>query len=137
MTTDPFSPAAGHLSRMLGAAAHLSAQSTRRLLADLSLTEESLAALNALRRTGTPAPALAEAARLTAGQTTLALESLRQAGYARPGSGTAWSRTSAGEEVLRKLGELKEACQARAGEAELRQALFRIIQSMDKDAGSA
>ncbi|GEM_PF-3231543 len=129
--TDSPSPFPGGLTLLLGAAAHLSAEASRLFLAELSLTENSVRVLKALTAPGMPAARVAQLTRLSLEEASFGLASLHQAGYARPRRPGRWSRTPSGTAMVEELAAVRKRCDARAGETELRQALYTLIQSME------
>ncbi|WP_312182350.1 hypothetical protein [Arthrobacter sp.] len=126
-------PATGNLHLLLGAAAHLSGQARIQYLADLSLTENSLAALRALSRDGVPVAEVAKTAGLTVGDAAAGLAALGTAGYADASPQAAWSRNRAGQQILDELALRKETCEATPGTDGLRQALLVLIKTMDSE----
>ncbi|MBF4994464.1 hypothetical protein ITX31_10105 [Arthrobacter gandavensis] len=126
-------PFPGGLTLLLGAAAHLSSEATRLFLADLSLSEHSVRVLQALTAPGMPAARVAILTRLSLEEASFALASLHQAGYARPRRPGRWSRTPSGAAMVEELAAVKKKCDARAGETELRQALYTLIRSMEDE----
>ena len=128
--TDSPSPFPGGLTLLLGAAAHLSAEASRIFLADLNLNEVSVRVLKALSAPGMPAARVALLTRLSLEEASFALASLHPAGYARPRRPGRWSRTPSGTAMVEELAAVRKKCDARAGETELRQALYALIDSM-------
>jgi len=131
LDTDPQSPFAGGLVLLLGTAAHLSAEATRLFLAELSLTDNSARVLKELSAPGMPAARVAQLTHLSLEEASFALASLHQAGYARPRRPGRWSRTPSGTAMVDELAAVRRKCDARAGESELRQALYTLIRSME------
>lgn len=135
LETNPQSPLPGGLTLLLGAAAHLSAEASRLFLAELSLTEKSVRVLKALTAPGMPAARVAQLTHLSQEEASFSLASLHQAGYARPRRPGRWTRTAAGTAMVEELAAVRKNCDSRAGEAELRQALYTLIRSLEaKDA---
>lgn len=135
LETNPQSPLPGGLTLLLGAAAHLSAEASRLFLAELSLTEKSVRVLKALTAPGMPAARVAQLTHLSQDEACFSLASLHQAGYARPRRPGRWTRTAAGTAMVEELAAVRKNCDSRAGEAELRQALYTLIRSLEaKDA---
>ncbi|WP_433122561.1 hypothetical protein ACQ7FX_14265 [Arthrobacter koreensis] len=119
----------------MGAAAHLSAEASRLFLAELSLTEKSVRVLKALTAPGMPAARVAQLTHLSQDEASFSLASLHQAGYARPRRPGRWTRTAAGTAMVEELAAVRKNCDSRAGEAELRHALYTLIRSLEaKDA---
>ena len=126
-------PIPGGLVLLLGAAAQLSAEATRLFLAELSLTENSVRVLKVLSAPGMPAARAASLTHLSLDEASFALASLHLAGYARPRRPGRWSRTASGTAVVEELARVRQQCDARAGETELRAGLHKLIQSMSTD----
>ncbi len=133
MDTDSPSPLPGGLALLLGAAAHLSGEASRRFLADLQLTENSVRVLKVLSAPGMPAARVAQLTYLSLEDASYALASLHQAGYARPRRPGRWTRTASGTAMVEELAAVRKKCDARAGETELRQALYTLIRSMEDE----
>lgn len=133
MDTDSPSPLPGGLALLLGTAAHLSGEATRMFLADLQLTENSVRVLKALTAPGMPAARVAQLTYLSCDEASFALASLHQAGYARPRRPGRWTRTASGTAMVEELAAVQKKCEARAGETELRQALYALIRSMEDE----
>ena len=133
MDTDSPSPVPGGLAFLLRAAAHLSAEASRMFLADLHLTESSVRVLKALNAPGMPAARVAQLTHLSLDEASFALASLHRAGYARPRRPGRWARTASGTAMVEELAAVRRKCDARAGELELRQALYTLIRSMEDE----
>ena len=131
LATDQSLPAVGNLSRLLGAAAHLSAQARTQFLADLSLTENSLTALKALFPAGMSVAEVADKTGMTPAEAADGLAALDAAGYAGESTQETWSRRRAGQQLLDNLALRKESCEAKPDTDDLRQALFSLIKTMD------
>ena len=123
-------PIPGGLALLLGAAAHLSTEASRMFLADLQLTEHSVRVLKVLSAPGMQAARVAQLTNLSLEETSFGLASLHRAGYARPRRPGRWTRTASGTAMVEELAAVRKKCDARAGETELRQALYALIRSM-------
>ncbi|MER2134747.1 MAG: hypothetical protein ABS910_08735 [Arthrobacter sp.] len=134
MDTDTPSPLPGGLALLLGAAARLSGEASRMFLADLQLTEKSVRVLKVLTAARMPAARAAQLTYLSFEDASFALASLHRAGYARPCRPGRWTRTAAGTAMVEELAAVRKKCDARAGETELRQALYTLIRSMEDEA---
>lgn len=104
-------------------------------LADLSLNENSVRVLKELSAPGMPSARVAQRTRLSLEEASFALASLHQAGYARSRRPGRWTRTASGTAMVEHLAVVRKNCDARAGETELRQALYTLIRTLE-DEGS-
>ena len=133
LANEPPAPVPGGLTLLLGAAAHLSAEASRLFLAELSLTENSVRVLKVLTAPGMPAARVAALTHVSLDEASFALASLHQAGYARPRRPGRWSRTPAGTAVVGELARVRQRCDSRAGERELREALYAVIRALEAE----
>lgn len=133
LATDPPPPIPGGLALLLGAAAHLSNEASRMFLADLQLTDVSVRVLKVLTAPGMPAARVAQLTHLSLEEASFGLASLHRAGYARPRRPGRWTRTASGTAMVEELAAVRKKCDARAGETELRQALYALIRSMEEE----